>query len=76
MSGWMVNEAPFGAESLAGRHGAVGAVRLAARATRPRPTLGGECSTRHPASAYRRKSCETVPVRVKSVNLPHEGQRK
>ena len=75
MSGWMLNEAPFGAASLAGRHGAAGAVPLAACATRAFPTLGGECSTLHPASAYRRKSRESVPVRAKSVNLLREGQR-
>ena len=75
MSGWILNEAPFGAASLTGRHDAVGAVPLAARATRAFPTLGGECSTRHPASAYRRKSRESVPVRAKSVNLLREGQR-
>ena len=64
VSGRMVNEAPFAAASLAGRHGAAGAAPVATCATRAFPTLGGECSTRHPASAYRRKCaqpCRSVP---------------
>ena len=75
MSGRPVDESRLGTAGLTGRRGAAGAAPLAARATRALPTLGGECSTRHPASAYRRKSRESVPVRVKSVNLLREGQR-
>jgi hypothetical protein len=74
MSGWPVDESRLGTAGLTGRHDAADAAPLAARATRPLPTLGGECSTRHPASAYRRQSRESVPVRAKSVNLLREGQ--
>jgi hypothetical protein len=75
VSGRPIDESRLATAGLTGRHGAAGAAPVATRATRAFPTLGGECSTRHPASAYRRKSRETVPVRAKSVNLLREGQR-